>query len=213
MEFDYSFNSHWFKSPGYLSSEVPQIVKEELQKTIEDIQNGLIEVNDYRTQLAGHLEKETSLPITPNIKYFVESLSTEYDNIFSNGKHSMHDVYDKDVFKGKVKYELKTLWINYGKKHDFNPLHTHSGIYSFVIWIKIPYDIENEMKRYDTSGNKTATFNFVYSSALGQIRSEIVEVKEWKIVFFPAKLNHCVYPFYSSDDYRISISGNVYANI
>ena len=30
-----------------------------------------------------------------------------------------------------------------------------------------------------------------------------------KIIFFPSKLNHCVYPFYTSDDTRISISGNI----
>jgi len=26
---------------------------------------------------------------------------------------------------------------------------------------------------------------------------------------FPSLLAHCVYPFYTSDDYRISISGNI----
>jgi hypothetical protein len=29
------------------------------------------------------------------------------------------------------------------------------------------------------------------------------------LLLFPAKLTHAVYPFYSSDDYRISVSGNV----
>jgi hypothetical protein len=35
--------------------------------------------------------------------------------------------------------------------------------------------------------------------------------KEWegKIALFPAKLNHLVYPFYTSDEPRISISGNI----
>jgi hypothetical protein len=32
---------------------------------------------------------------------------------------------------------------------------------------------------------------------------------EGKIAFFPSKLSHCVYPFYSSDGIRISISGNI----
>ena len=29
-----------------------------------------------------------------------------------------------------------------------------------------------------------------------------------KMVIFPATLKHSVYPFYTSDDYRISVSGN-----
>ncbi len=27
---------------------------------------------------------------------------------------------------------------------------------------------------------------------------------------YPAKQLHCVYPFYTSDEYRISVSGNFY---
>ena len=39
--------------------------------------------------------------------------------------------------------------------------------------------------------------------------------KTWEgtIVMFPSWLNHSVYPFYTSDDYRISISGNIVVKI
>ena len=30
------------------------------------------------------------------------------------------------------------------------------------------------------------------------------------LVLFPATLCHQVYPFFESDDYRVSISGNIY---
>jgi len=35
--------------------------------------------------------------------------------------------------------------------------------------------------------------------------------KSWEgtIIVFPAKMLHCVYPFYTSDGTRISLSGNV----
>ena len=35
--------------------------------------------------------------------------------------------------------------------------------------------------------------------------------KAWEgtMILFPSSLNHNVYPFYTSDDYRISISGNL----
>ena len=33
---------------------------------------------------------------------------------------------------------------------------------------------------------------------------------EGKIMMFPSSLVHCVYPFYTSDDYRISLSGNIW---
>ena len=38
----------------------------------------------------------------------------------------------------------------------------------------------------------------------------LIKSDEKKIIMFPAGLNHVVYPFYTSDDYRITISGNVH---
>ena len=54
---------------------------------------------------------------------------------------------------------------------------------------------------------------FQYNTALGGLDTEYLYVDksfEWKMVFFPARLNHGVNPFYTSDDHRVSISGNVY---
>jgi len=213
MTFSYNFNSHWFKSPGYLMCDVPECVKKELLETIENVNSGKIQVNDNRKYLAGHLEKETDLPITENIKYLVESMCIEYDNIFLNGKPPMKDVIIEKNFDKKIYYQLETLWINYAKKHDFNPLHNHSGTYSFVIWVNIPYDLEKELSMYDANGINTSLFSFSYTDAEGKIKSEKIHVDksyEWKMVLFSAQLNHCVYPFYTSDEYRISIAGNVY---
>ena len=41
---------------------------------------------------------------------------------------------------------LRQCWVNYMKKYEFNPLHNHSGLYSFVIFVKIPFDLNNEFK-------------------------------------------------------------------
>jgi len=46
---------------------------------------------------------------------------------------------------------------------------------------------------------------------LGNIRSHDLPVDksyEKKLLLFPATMRHSVYPFYTSDDYRISVSGN-----
>ena len=47
---------------------------------------------------------------------------------------------------------------------------------------------------------------------IGEINNEIIHADksyEGKICLFPSKLRHSVSPFFSSDDYRISVSGNV----
>ena len=121
--------------------------------------------------------------------------------------------------KSKITYQLETLWINFQKKHEFNPMHVHTGAYSFVIWMKIPYNIEDEKKLFvDTLEEDRApsNFNFYITDIYGKIRDHTVNVdksKEGCIVLFPAILNHSVNPFYTSDGYRISISGNVYVKV
>ena len=46
-------------------------------------------------------------------------------------------------------YCLNRWWVNYQKQNEFNPIHNHAGVYSFVIWMKIPYDFKKtEPKRY-----------------------------------------------------------------
>ena len=74
--------------------------------------------------------------------------------------------------------------------------------------MKIPYDINEELK----IGKYASTFEFIYNSIIGTSFNKIIPVNKndiGKIIFFPSKLNHCVYPFYSSDGTRISISGNI----
>jgi hypothetical protein len=128
-------------------------------------------------------------------------LFNEYDvsfNLLSSLKHTSHI----------TKFISVDPWINIQHKHEFVPTHTHDGVVSFVIWIKIPYDIKTEL----SVGDKASTFEFTYSSIIGaQLTQRINVSKEYegKIVMFPSGLSHTVYPFYSSDESRISISGNV----
>jgi len=101
-----------------------------------------------------------------------------------------------------------TAWVNIQEKTEFIPNHSHDGIASYVIWIKIPYDPDNENK----AGNHASSFAFSYNTTIGSIRNLMLKIDkecEGVIMMFPARLQHCVYPFYTTDDRRISISGNI----
>ena len=219
MLFNYNFNSHIFDSPGFLTCTIPDCVREELEETIKKVQNNSKEYEDVRHTLVGHLEQEYEIPITPNIKYLVETLSVEYDKLFNDGNLSQEissQYYCNDNEKIKFEYELKNLWVNFAKKSDFNPIHNHSSSFSFVIWVKIPYDLNEELSRYSASYPLTSLFTFTYITSLGKISKKTLPIDktwEWKMAFFPASLNHSVNPFYTSDEYRISISGNVYCTL
>ena len=108
-------------------------------------------------------------------------------------------------------------WINFQKKHEFLPNHTHDGVLSYSIWIKIPYNEEKEKnyKRTKVDKKKLYSFEFSYTNILGQFCQqpyEITEKNEGCILMFPSTLAHCVYPFYTSEGDRISISGNILFN-
>ena len=219
VQFEYNYNSHVFKTPGYLTCKVPDVVREELQEIIDDIKKNREKYKDLRYSLAGHLDQEYQLPITPNIKYLAETLSIEYDNLFNGGlpySHVRNQYREKNEDEDfRFKYELDSLWINFSKKYDFNPSHIHSGSYSFVIWVEIPYDLEKELSRYSPNGVETSLFSFTYIDTLGTIsrlKLKIDKSWEWKMAFFPASLHHSVNPFYTSDEYRISIAGNVHCS-
>ena len=110
-------------------------------------------------------------------------------------------------------------WINFQKKHEFNPFHRHSGVFSFVYWTQIPYNIEDEMNlEFVKNSTKpcASCFSLYYSSLIGEMLERpfnLDKKDEGMFVIFPSKMNHSVYPFYTSNEERISISGNIRFNV
>ena len=109
---------------------------------------------------------------------------------------------------------LHNMWVNYMKKHEFNPPHNHAGVLSFVIFVKIPYDLKAEEKWFTpkTPHNFTSKFTLHNINPDGSIRTECVDVDrsfEGGMLMFPSAQIHEVFPFYTSEDYRITVSGNV----
>jgi hypothetical protein len=110
---------------------------------------------------------------------------------------------------------LSNLWINHQRKHEFNPIHNHSGVFSFIIFMQIPFLIKDQDKvspgKY-SNGNKAGRLTFLEITPTGRITEKIFDVdKTWEqsALIFPAELNHTVYPFYKVNKPRITISGNI----
>ena len=110
---------------------------------------------------------------------------------------------------------LNKFWVNYQYKTEFNPMHIHTGIISFVIWLKIPTEAEEQHNLPIAKNSNTPSasdFSFAYSDIIGNIQSYQIQLSpkdNGLMMIFPASLNHQVYPFYECDKKRVSISGNV----
>jgi len=199
-------NSYYFPNLGFIMDDVPQEILNNIKSEISLI--------DYKTprfnnRLAGNLKR--SFKLTESISClepYTLNLLEQYDREFDY-------IRSINIIDANLPFKLNDLWVNIQSKHEFNPNHAHLGVLSFVIWIKIPFLIEDELvESPGIYSNKNVAGNFEFSGTniLGQIISYNIPVDktyEGKIIMFPSKMSHCVYPFFSSDSERITVSGNI----
>ena len=163
--------------------------------------------------LVGHIDSSWKLEDKDDwffnrvIKFCIQSYSKHFKDL------------GKKVPTSKVHpYYIDNLWVNYQKQNEFNPLHNHSGVYSFVIWLKIPTKHAEQNKNpiaANANSQKISQFQFIYTDILGKIEECHYNMDpeiEGTMLFFPSQLTHTVYPFFNCPDKRISISGNVLLN-
>jgi len=136
--------------------------------------------------------------------------SNTYSNIFHNVGSNL------PVPEGDYPYYMKDWWVNFQHQNEFNPSHNHTGVYSFVIWLKIPTEHEEQNKDNPCNIKLTSSFQFTYTDIMGRIKQFSYNLnKSWEgtMLFFPSKLVHQVYPFYNNDGERITVSGNILCKI
>ena len=169
---------------------------------------------DHRSNLAGNVSGSYLL-MDRGDWFWLNSLNplcATYQKEFDN------NLGDSVAVSGKHPYFLGSWWVNYQNQHEFNPLHKHGGVYSFVIWMKIPTHYKDQQRlpiSSNSNNDSVSNFEFVYTDICGKIMNwdyEMCPELEGTLVFFPSDLNHQVYPFYNCSEERVSISGNIMLN-
>ena len=114
---------------------------------------------------------------------------------------------------------MTNFWVNSQRQTEFNPIHNHGGVLSFVIWMKIPTDFREQHEipfAKESNTPQASDFQFLYTDIMGNVQGHnflMSDKVEGTMMVFPSTLVHQVYPFYNCDDDRISISGNLYFDI
>ena len=160
-------------------------------------------------ELAGAITEEYSVVhsdfmLGEFFDYIIELIG-DYENSFKVPLSK--DLFTYPMLKiGAVpRHSLMSTWVNYQKKYEYNPPHDHFGAFSFVIWLSLPYDTKKEKEFYRASTD----FNFLFTEN-GHIQQCPINPSEGDIVVFPADQWHSVHPFFLSDEFRVSISGNIF---
>jgi hypothetical protein len=197
---------------GWLEIKLPKDVIMKLQSYIETAKKNPVNVNHH---LAGNISKSLTIKdedgwffyktVVPFIKKFYEWFPE-----YTKGLH---------VLTEEAPFCLNDFWVNFQKENEFNPMHEHSGIFSFVVWVKIPTDWR-EQHALPISANSrepsASDFVFCHTTMFGQTiktKYKLDKESEGGMLFFPSTMMHEVYPFYNCDEERISISGNISIDI
>ena len=202
------FNHSHLPNVGLTEGKIPAHIYQALNQEIVDIHNDDSNTLKMNRTLAGQITKEYQITKSlPLLNPYLEEMGRAYQKEWN---YFPKENPNKDL-------KVESVWVNMQKKLEVNPLHNHDGTLSFVAWLHVPFKLEDERNMENCKNSRTvelaSTFQFVYNNVLGTIANCPMFVEsgwEAKIVMFPAKLLHIVYPFQTSDDYRISIAGNLH---
>ena len=190
---------------GYIKSKLDKEAMKRLKSYIKN------KKGSHKSSLAGNINKSYNLKDKDN--WFFENVLLK---LLHEYEADELNAIVPSILTNDCRYVLSSFWVNFQKKHEFNPLHSHTGaVFSFVVWMQIPssYKKEREIPFIKESNTPSSnTFQFSYTNSLGFISTETFYLEPedaGTILFFPAAMPHQVYPFYLSDKYRISISGNI----
>jgi len=212
---------------GYMLDKVPNNVLNDLLSDANAIKNDFSSAKRANHTLAGHIAHEYKYEPSSGFIEYIDDL-TRYYEVKSNNfiKNYFWSIPISDSRPPEISKQnhyipdlkIDSLWINYQQKYEYNPIHNHSGILSFVIWLEVPYKKEKEVEFAVKRGIDlhasmgVGDFNFIYPEFDKCNYFPIEADKSYNgiICMFPSKLQHYVNPFYTSDDYRISVAGNLY---
>ena len=172
--------------------------------------------NNFKHTLAGNISQSFEIEDTKDyfLKEVLSKLVVEYRRAFGKDPIRNQNLNDNSL-------KLNGFWANYQYQNEFNPYHHHGGVYSFAIWLKIPYHWkeQNQLPFLDgmkDDDKKASIFEFEYTDSLGGIRNygyRLDPSREGEMLFFPAALRHTVYPFYNTEEPRVSVAGNLWFSL
>jgi hypothetical protein len=201
-------NSNFGINSTYIRTQTPEKYRKLFSKLVNSIQDDFNQHKESKAHalLAGQMKHEylVSLPdeLHPFIGDVVDSFAENNNQVF-NALKPVNEGVDIQLINDAT-------WINFQQKYEYNPIHDHSGVLSWVYYHKVPYLLEKEDKCFNDPAKEKFNGRFVFWPEVGyHVSLDIDNRHEGTFIMFPSTLHHAVYPFYTSDEYRITIAGNV----
>ena len=197
-----------FGTPIYIS-KMGENVLQELDARIEET-GGKPEF-DASGQLAGRIKKQTHLDdvISDTVKVqILNHCSTFYEKT-AGVKIPLESIH------------LDSIWSNIQEAREYNPIHQHTGNFSFVIYTRNDLEdlsveelqdneYDNKIVDHDNQKPLAGLIELFYGEGNWMNWTSFTHVpKRGDILIFPSWLRHTVYAHYEAGKIRISVAGNV----
>jgi len=187
-------------------------------KVHEELLDGLLQRGEKcrpgsgNSNLAGIMEDQRGYS-QEDKKWFIEHFQPYITSYVEDSARYSGQVMDYRDGKFSTSFTLIDLWINFMKENEQNPEHSHGGMLSWVIFLKVP-DLEEERKNYKGKSYGPGGVTFHYGEHQNPTWAQhsygyFPEVAGMWI--FPSQLRHHVMS-YKTPGERISVSGNLYFN-
>jgi hypothetical protein len=203
--------ANYFPNQGFWLHEFTDEELKPLRDEIVRMHENPKNFRDYRSGLAGNISG--SLGVGPTVVAYLEQLIIPIAELYEKEFDYLKQI------KSHLNHGSLTMadqcWVNFQRAAEFNPIHKHSGVFSWVIWLETPYSVKDQQAMgpgYLSNTPVVGCFEFNYNTILGhQAQLHLNADIGWRnrMAIFPALLHHSVYPFYGTDQARISVSGNL----
>jgi hypothetical protein len=183
-------------------------------KAHPELIEGLIErgkpkkVGSGNPKLAGVLEDQRDYDVKDK-EWFIKEFQPYVDEYVEGGCKWTRTHYSEPQWTKS--FSLLGLWINYMKEREYNPEHVHTGMLTWVIYLKTP-DLVAERKKYAGSSYGPGGILFKYGEHTPTKWAEhtfAYDPEPGYMWIFPCPLRHEVIPFRTPGE-RVSVSGNLY---
>ena len=186
--------------PSVVKFNIPDETLQSLNKYVDDIikDSDKIKKLDHGSDLAGNVNQEFFLEteFMKSIKWaeFLASACKEWL------KHEQN--------KQLQSFQIIKSWIVRQFKHEYNPIHWHSGHISGVGYLKVPKNLGTTGQKSKKT-NENGKLQLIHGSVnLFSQATHLVEPKVGDFILFPNYLMHTVYPFTGTNEERRSVSFN-----
>jgi len=184
--------------PYVMRTKVPEDIRKRL------LTDGKKQLKSYHKKLAGHLDSQLKYDDETTGWFYQQSnpIWQAYREGWSNWTGHPNE---------GIELNAHDLWVNFMKPGDFNPVHTHGGDYSFVIFLDVPKKLIEEQDAFEGTSSKPGSLMFEFTQQAKPkwaMTGQAFKPRTGDMIIFPALLQHWVLPFKSKCT-RVSVSGNL----